>query len=87
MCDESSWPDVDQNTVCGDCKVICFLFVVVFWSLYSLEKNYKGKIISCGTLRNHPPGSGDPHEQRVPQLLELLLLLGTRLHRGLGGGP
>ena len=40
MCDESSWPDVDQNTVCGDCKVICFLFVVVFWSLYSLEKNY-----------------------------------------------
>ena len=91
MCDESSWPDVDQNTVCGDCKVICFLFVVVFWSLYSLEELFlvksKGKIISCGTLRNHPPGSGDSHEQRLPQLLELLLLHGTHLHRGLGGGP
>ena len=24
MCDESSWPDVDQNTVCGDCKVNLF---------------------------------------------------------------
>ena len=47
----------------------------------------KGKIISCGTLRNHPPGSGDSHEQRLPQLLELLLLHGTHLHRGLGGGP
>ena len=24
MCDESSWPDVDQNTVCGDCRVNLF---------------------------------------------------------------
>ena len=72
MCDESSWPDVDQNTVCGDCKV------KFFW-------------LSCGALIKELQllysGSGDPHEQRLPQLLELLLLLGSEVHGGLGGGP
>jgi len=36
MCDESSWPDVDQNTVCGDCKVL----VTHMNSVYHSCSNY-----------------------------------------------